>query len=553
MSARTKFALVSGLILALALMAPAAHPSTYAPPVFGPAVRLPGTDGFNEPRVIVDEAGREWAIANAADFHTLFFRSDDHGRTFTRTPDPPQRNATPDVDVVRTRTGRLIASELDGGATGFDIRFVTAYSDDNGATWHESAGMVAADTDRQWLAVGPDDPTTHLPRVYLLFHNLFTGPVVHGMFVQTSVDNGATFGDPVLVTPVGDPALLDLQCADSGGPSSISVDPRTGRLYVVFGTRSSPVGGCGATVTEGAEINIVRATRVWVATSPDGSDGSWRTSLAVNHSDDHKVVGLQLSYGALDDDGNVYVAYPESRSADDLTSSVMLTHAPPDLSSWSAPVTVAPIGAGHALVHVVAGERGRVALAYFEAQPQPSGDPLWYSTIATSFNALDPAPTFEAQRLADAPAFKGTVGAMEGRCLEDEEQTPVNGVIEGLFCGRFSDVYGITTDAAGRIVVAWPGQAKTPGVLAGAYVSSQIGGSALRGPLLVAGASETGASRTPVGTIPATGGNANGTVPLLVLGMALAAVVAARRVSGASTSARAAPIPPGPTAPGRRC
>jgi hypothetical protein len=495
-------------------------------PVFAPAVRLPGTDGFNEPRVAVDQQGRQWVIANDADFHTMMFRSDDGGRSFSRLPDPPQRNATPDVDVVKTRTGRLIASELDGGATGRELRFVTAYSDDDGRTWQRSTGMVAADTDRQWIAVGPDDPATRQPRVYLLFHNLFTGAVVHGMFVQTSTDNGATFGPPVLVTPLGDPALLDLQCADSGGPSSISVNSRTGQIYVVFGTRSSPIGGCGASITEGAEINIVRATRVWVATSPDGTAGSWKTSLAVDDSSSHKIVGLQLSYGALDDDGNVYVAYPESRSHDDLTAAVKLVHAPPDLSSWSAPATVAPLGAGHALVHVVAGARGRVALAYFEAQPDPAGVPLWYSTVAMSTNALDASPTFRTVRLAETPAFKGTVADMEGRCVD--EGVPGEGIVEGLFCGRFSDVYGITTDDAGHVVVAWPGQADTERVLAGAYVSTQVGG-----PLLRTHAPGNAAPRvSPISTgptIPATGHDQRPWLPLALVAVAVALGIAATR------------------------
>src|SRR5438128_2223379 len=144
-----------------------------AVPVFAPAVKLPNTETFNEPRVSVDANDRRWVMATEAETsRALMFMSSDRGRTYTRMPDPSQVEATPDVDVVTTRTGRIIASELDGGATGVEIRFVTSYSDDGGKTWRQSTGMLPADTDRQWLAVGPDDPVTHLPRVYLLFHNL---------------------------------------------------------------------------------------------------------------------------------------------------------------------------------------------------------------------------------------------------------------------------------------------------------------------------------------------------------------------------------------------
>jgi hypothetical protein len=336
------------------------------------------------------------------------------------------------------------------------------------------------------------------------------------MFVQTSTDNGATFGAPQLITPAGGAAFLDLQCADSGGPSSLTVNPTTGQLYAVFGTRSSPAGGCGATVTDGAEINIVRATRVWVATSPDNSPGSWRTSLAVDDSAAQHIVGLQLSYGALDRAGNVYVAYPESKTSDDLTSSVMLVHAPPDLASWSKPVTVASMGAGHALVHLVAGDPGRVALAYFAADGTSDGVPLWYSTVAQSLDATSASPHFTEVRLADKPAFKGTVNIMEGRCTTNAG--PAAGVIDGFGCPRFSDVYGMALDHAGRTIVAWPGLAGTPGVLAGVWVSTQVGGPTL----FTSGVSGTDASTAAPSPrvkpqIPATGGGAGPWVPFALL------------------------------------
>jgi hypothetical protein len=516
----------AGAVLMLATTAR----SESALPVFGPAVKLPNTDTFNEPRVAVDGNDHRWVIATEGKTsHALVFNSSDGGRTFNRVPDLPQPNPTPDVDIVTTRTGRILASELDGGATGLDIRFVTSYSDDNGKTWRQSAGMVAADTDRQWMAVGPDDPTTHLPRVYLLFHNLFTGSVVHGMFVQTSNDNGATFGNPVLVTPVTDQSFLDLQCADSGGPSSLSVNPATGRLYAVFGTRSSPAGGgCGATVTGGAEINIVRATRVWVATSPDNSPGSWRTSLAVDNSTIGKVVGLQLSYGTLDSAGNVYVAYPETTSLEDLTAAVKLVHAPADLSSWSKPITVAATADGHSLVHVVAGDPGRVGLAYFTAENDRDGEPLWYSAYAQSLDALSASPTFKEVRLAAQPVFKGPIGEMEGRC----DETPgIGGVVSGFACNRFSDVYGLAMDKAGRAMVAWPGQAETPGVLSGAYVSTQTGG-----PTLIAAAASAQATPTlgPKQNIPATGGGGEPRLAgVLIAAVGVLALLRRRAVSRA--------------------
>ena len=119
-------------------------------------------------------------------------------------------------------------------------------------------------------------------------HNLASGVLSHNMWVATSTDNGATFGPYVPITLPGQQAYEDLACADSGGPSNLFVNPRTGRVYAVFGTRSSTVaasGGCGASGTGSFEINVVAATRVWVASAAalDTADATkWTQSLAVD-------------------------------------------------------------------------------------------------------------------------------------------------------------------------------------------------------------------------------------------------------------------------------
>src|SRR2546423_1040532 len=131
-----------------------------------------------------------------------------------------------------------------------------------------------------WLAVGPDDPSTHQPRVYLLFHNAASGNASENMYVETSTDGGATFGVPVPLTSPGSAAFADLQCGDTSGPSALVVNQKTGRIYAFWDTRHGPFGGCG--VTPPQPITLVAQTRVWVATSPDNSSGSWKTSLAVD-------------------------------------------------------------------------------------------------------------------------------------------------------------------------------------------------------------------------------------------------------------------------------
>src|SRR5947208_9505187 len=193
------------------------------------------------------------------------------------------------------------------------------------------------------------------------------------MYVAKSTDGGQTFGAPVPTTVPGQEAYADLQCADSGGPSSITVNQKTGRIYVVFTTRASDVGGndFGGWAATPLEFNIVNATRVWVATSADDSPGSWQKSLAVDDSPAGKVVSMQLAYGALDNQGGFYVAYPESpKPYPDLGGAALkVRYQKPDAQGalhdgqWSAPITLVPPDPsgdlGTTPVDIVAGDPGQ--------------------------------------------------------------------------------------------------------------------------------------------------------------------------------------------------
>src|SRR5437588_7242257 len=251
-------------------------------------VRVPGSNGFSEPRVTVDPAGHFWLESNASDNSAAVWGSTD-GLKWKQTPTEPslQTDASTDVDIVTLPSGRIVETELDFGG----INFRTAYSDDGGTTWTPSVGTTLADTDRPWLAA---DPAPGSNKVYLLFHNLASGSASHNMFVETSTDGGATFGPAVPTTVPGEQAWSDLQCADSGGPSNLFVAPpgsaHPGRVYAAWNTRSSgPVngvdtsatGGCGASLTGTFEINVVGATRIWLAYSDNPTyPRPWHNSLA---------------------------------------------------------------------------------------------------------------------------------------------------------------------------------------------------------------------------------------------------------------------------------
>src|SRR5204862_4012310 len=139
---------------------------------------------------ITSEDNRFVITNDAASGDAVVYQSAFPGDTWTRTATEPsgQTDASPDVDIVATPPfagaphGRLVAAELDYGG----INFRVAWSDDEGQSWAQSSGATLGDTDRQWLAVGPPDPATGVPPVYLLFHNLASGSAAHNMYVQTS-------------------------------------------------------------------------------------------------------------------------------------------------------------------------------------------------------------------------------------------------------------------------------------------------------------------------------------------------------------------------------
>jgi hypothetical protein len=463
-------------VLAAAAAALLGAPAAEAidPPTFN-TVKVAGEPGqgslpWSEPRIAVAQDGHIWAVTNDDDElgTAVVVGSADGGKTFKKADAPlaGQTAPTPDVDIVVLPTGRIIASELDTAG----INFPTSYSDDGGKTWTLSQGATQlADQDRQWFAHGPEDPETHEYPVYLLYHNLASGQAQHNMFVSTSTDSGETFGPPIPITLPGDDAYSDLQCADSGGPSTIFVNQKTGTIYAEFTTRAAPtpagvdLGGC-ATAAAGQpfEFNIVAGTRIWLAQSTDGGL-TWKNSLAVDDASTGQIVSMQIAYAGLDTAGNIYVAYPESPLGKQYPNyegaGVRYKFASPaddgDLK-WSEPRTFAnadPNAPGHVLVHITVGDPGQIMGVYWTGEPQQGRKPVWHMTAAETNNGLDAQPKVTEARISEIPTDVGTAGELMGACVD---AGPVSGVINGLACDRSPDVYGVALTRECKTTIVWP-------------------------------------------------------------------------------------------------
>jgi hypothetical protein len=216
-----------------------------------------------------------------------------------------------------------------------------------------------------------------------------------------------------------------------------------------------------------------------VATSPDGSPGSWRTSLAVDDSATGQVVSMQLADGRLDRAGGVWIAYPESpRPYPDYTgAAIKAVHADAGLTEWSKPITLAPAGGpGAILTNVAVGDPGKIAVAYERGEARSGADPAWYTHVVESLNALDPVPQVTDTRISPIAAYVGTASALQGAC---SDAGPTQGLQNGLACPRAPDLFGVALDPACRLTVAWAASNNAISNVGGTYASTQTDGPAL--------------------------------------------------------------------------
>lgn len=429
---------------------------------FAPSQALPGAPGGTEPQLAVAPDGTRYAMTGA---NTTTNSGTDRIGVYRSSPSGPNggpwrptagdfvgaRSSGPDVTLTVTKTGRLVALEQDSAA----LSLLAEYSDDGGATWTASTGLQElADQDRPWLAAGPGQ------LVYLLFHNGFSSNATHNMYVETSTDGGASFGPPIPLTVPGTPEWLDLQCVGSGGPSALLVNPKTGRLYAIWGSRHGTVGSCG--VLPAAPFTLVPADRIWVSTSPDASAGSWTSGVAVDYSTTSRVVGMQLSPAALDTAGNLYLAWttPPNGFPDDSGAGISVMEAGPLVQHWTAPRTiVTPKQPGAVLAQLVAGAPGNLAVLYLAASPAKP-KPLWNAHLTTVLGLLSSHPVQQTVLLETKASYQGTATALMGSGC-DTSTSPTSTITSTvsnnpITCPRSSDVIGLALDQSCRLVAVWP-------------------------------------------------------------------------------------------------
>src|SRR5436190_209378 len=140
---------------------------------------------------------------------------------------------------------------------------------------------------------------------------------------------------------------------------------------------------------------------MFVATSTDGGQ-SWTDSLAVDDANSGQIVSMQIASGGLDRAGNVYIAYPEGplgRQFPDYSGAgVRYRWAPPAKDGdfkWSKPKTLVSAdkkAPGNVLVHMQAGDPGRLIAEYWRGQSRAGKKPVWHMYASMTTNGLRTKP-----------------------------------------------------------------------------------------------------------------------------------------------------------------
>lgn len=348
-----------------------------AGPVFGAEVVVDNALGGSEPSLVVDPEGRIFVAAptgllNAQDqrFSGQFWRSEDDGLTFEHLPGLGVGGlygtsfGGGDSDIATDAQGNLYAIDLWLGNVGF------LSSTDHGDTWQGSPVTFAASgTDRQWVEVNQATG-----EVYVTVNSLSTG-----LWVAKSADSGLTFPQQTLAVPH----------ADRGGcicpPGAFTVDEATGNIYLPYYINPNGVGV--AISTDGGAS--------FTPTVVPGTEGS------ALPDDEGGEIGGPFTVITHDTAGNLYLVWEE---VTDAGRRIVLQTSPDQGQSWSEPRRIRD-GAMTAqlMPWVVAGEAGRVAVAWYEVDEAMD----WDVVLAFSETALSASPVFAFSQLNAAPIHNG--------------------------------------------------------------------------------------------------------------------------------------------------
>jgi hypothetical protein len=279
----------SATLVPKAATAPAAGTSTETPPAYGVYTPPAGFQQFDAGEPSIGSNWKTGSVFFQSSLQTMRVKFDD---TVS-----PTRATWEDVSALTTsltsldpilytdsRTGRVFSSQLAG------VTSLTAYSDDDGATWTPSQGAgVPASVDHQTLGGGPfAAPLTRDGSLPLLYQNAVyycSQDVGYDASCAVSLDGGQTFGPAVRiytfldceaglhghvkVAPDGTAYVPTKAC---GGQQSVVVSENNGLTWSIRKVPGSSAGETDPSVGVGADGTVYFAY--------SNGDGSARAAVS---------------------------------------------------------------------------------------------------------------------------------------------------------------------------------------------------------------------------------------------------------------------------------
>jgi hypothetical protein len=379
-----------------------------------------------ESLIAADDSGSEPSLGVTPDGHLFtdlgsnVYRSVDQGRNWTFMADPsPMPNLDPDLAV-------------DGDGTVWESRLwlgcaAVSVSQDDGETWFSNPAVCPlAGGDRQYVV-----PTTG-GEAYLYFHQL---PSFHQTATKTT-DYGRTW---IPTGPVEFPDHFLAANGGSGWGGGGFWNQPTGSVFFTFsyshagGTDSlGGVSGAGYSVTRDGGLT-------WTAAQAAQLDG--------------QQLGLGLVTGAADDAGNVYLTWGEALgdAADDLA--IYVAASQDDGQTWGDKVRVDSGNGSKVFPVIVAGQAGRIAVAYYEGSEAAFPDDMqgtWNVTLAWTEDFFAADAVVQHGQLTSSPLKEGPICISGTTCTGNREFADYFDAVR-MPDGRVGVTYNLLEDGDGAL------------------------------------------------------------------------------------------------------
>ncbi|MHB8587096.1 MAG: sialidase family protein [Thermoplasmatota archaeon] len=381
---------------------------------------LEGTDPASygsEPSLGIDPKGDIWISAPAGlGGISHLWLSKDNGSTWKPVAyNPYGANGRGlgggDTSIAIGKDGSVWITDLWSGSS------TVTMSKDGGATWTTSpVGDEVPFNDREWNTVDAHGHGYYLGRTF--------SPAI-AAWVARSDDGGQTWrhvGNPWVAAPGADDANQGHQ---DGG---FITNPKTDAIGVTY--------SCGT-------------NEVCVSTSTD-EGVTWKPVVAAKASG--SIANLFPTIAA-DTAGNWYVSYAVTGpTGKGMTIQVSCSH--DGGKTWMAPMNVTTTPADRLMPAMVAGDDGRVAIAWYESASTASTNDLtamqnaqWNVVMAVTTNAMAMPASFTLQNVTTAPIHKGTVST--------EGFQPLSVVTGGSPDRGLGDFFTIAKDSRGMVHLAF--------------------------------------------------------------------------------------------------